>query len=771
VKAKLIVVACFVFAACPAILAQVNLTQNLKMYLPFTGNVADASGNGNVVTVSGATLITDRFGAANSAYHFDGVNDFMSIVNGAGMKPTYPFSFSCWIKIISSNPQVSVNHVYNNDYTIPGTNYDGAIFNVPVTGIWQASVGDGGPTNPSNRRTKATNQIVPFGTWHHIAAVVNSATSMKLYIDCAEVPGSYSGTGSGLVYTPNGQGMIARGNGGGGENYLNADLDEMRFYDRALTDQEIIALYYFPNQPSPLNVNLGPDTTVCQGTSVQLNAGISGATYLWSTGQTSQTINVTNPGTYWVSVNNACSLGFDTVVVSTITSPPLSANLPSNITHCTNLGPLILDAGNPGANYLWSTGANSQTILANSSGTYSVTVSNACSTVTDVVSVNLATLPAISVNLGNDTTICWPTILHLNASFQGGGTYLWSTGHIGPTINVLNSGTYWVQISNGCYTDRDTIVVTSSQDPPVVIDLGNDTTYCQAQQVTLTAGPAGNNYLWSTGATTPSITVSTSGTYFVVGQNTCSLDRDTIAIQFSVEQTLNVNLGHDTAICQGTSVQLNAGILGATYLWSTGQTSQTINVSTPGTYWVNVSNACAVGGDTVVVSINQDLPIIINLGDDSTYCQIQQLTLTAGPAGNNYLWSTGAITPSITVNQSGTYFVIGQNTCNMDMDTVTVQFSVGQPVNVNLGNDTTICPNSPQIILDAGNPGNAYVWNDNTTGQTHAVTAPGLYFVTVSNACYTDSDSITINFVNAQPVVLNLGPDIDSCVVNPSSFV
>lgn len=62
--------------------AQINLTQGLKMYFPFTGNATDASGNGNVATINGPTLTTDRFGTPNAAYHFDGIDDFISLVNG-----------------------------------------------------------------------------------------------------------------------------------------------------------------------------------------------------------------------------------------------------------------------------------------------------------------------------------------------------------------------------------------------------------------------------------------------------------------------------------------------------------------------------------------------------------------------------------------------------------------------------------------------------------------------------------------------------------------
>ncbi len=94
--------------------AQINLTNGLIMYYPFTGNATDVSGNTNVATVNGPVLTTDRFGAANSAYYFDGVDDYIQLTGGVGMKPTFPMSISAWVNIRSNVS--GVNNVFNNDY-------------------------------------------------------------------------------------------------------------------------------------------------------------------------------------------------------------------------------------------------------------------------------------------------------------------------------------------------------------------------------------------------------------------------------------------------------------------------------------------------------------------------------------------------------------------------------------------------------------------------------------------------------------------------------
>lgn len=292
--------------------AQVNLTQGLKLYLPFTGNAIDSSGNGNIITVSGPTLVNDRFGNANSAYAFDGVDDFMSLALGPGMKPTYPFTFSCWALI--NGLGTGVNDIFWNDYTIPGTTASGAMFGYS-NGVWAGNVYNGG-NGAASRRSKESLLPVPQNSWHHLAVVVNSATDMKLYFDCTEVEGQYTGTGSGLTYA-SGQGMIGRGNGGSGEEFIDASLDEIRFYDRALNATEITYLYYYPSLPPSSFLSLKyEEITITCDTTITLDATTPNVLeYLWSTGDSTADLEIKKPGIYWVRAYDGCAAKYDTVNV------------------------------------------------------------------------------------------------------------------------------------------------------------------------------------------------------------------------------------------------------------------------------------------------------------------------------------------------------------------------------------------------------------------------------------------------------------------------
>ena len=178
-----------------------------------------------------------------------------------------------------------------------------------------------------------------------------------------------------------------------------------------------------------------------------------------------------------------------------------------------------------------------------------------------------------------------------------------------------------------------------------VFSLGPDTAACSGASITLSASAGATGYMWSTGATTQSITVSTAGTYSVMAYNGslgCAR-RDTIVVTTGTNPT--VSLGADTTFCAGNSYTLNAGNPGATYLYNTGATTQTLLVSTSGQYSVRVRNAQGcVGRDTVNVTV-RPLPVV-NLGPDTTVCgNVASFILNAGNnPGATFSWMGSTVT-------------------------------------------------------------------------------------------------------------------------------
>ena len=470
------------------------------------------------------------------------------------------------------------------------------------------------------------------------------------------------------------------------------------------------------------------------------------ATYSWtapSNGGLSAT-NIPNPiatptggiGAYQyiLSVNDGTCTALDTIVVNVLTNPVVNLNGPTGII-CSAAGK-VLDAGNVGSTYQWELDnvpiANTQTMVATTAGTYKVTVTNQAGlSSTDTIRLTIGGALSLSIP---DKSLCIGGSITVNAGTFT--SYLWSTGATTANLNISNPGTYSVSVTNagGCSV-ADTFVVTSVPAPSFT--LGADMGICVNSTTSLDAGNAGSTYLWSTNATTQVITVSTAGTYSVIVHTPtgCTL-MDTIVITSKPAPTKN--LGADVSICPGSAVSLDAGNTGATYLWSTGATTKTINVTAANTYRVTVTsaNGCVVS-DTIVVSLKA--APVVTLGADQNICNSDTVTLDAGNAGSTYLWSTGATTRTIRVSDAGTYTVTVTNVngCSSSDAVIitnkalpnaayTIASSVGQSVQFQATSTVGL-----QFAWNFGDPTSAA--NTSQLGSpTHVFTAAGVYTVTLT---------------------------------------
>ncbi|MCE3279101.1 MAG: hypothetical protein K0S44_1292 [Bacteroidetes bacterium] len=349
--------------------------------------------------------------------------------------------------------------------------------------------------------------------------------------------------------------------------------------------------------PLPL-IDLGMDTSICVGDSLILDAGNPGASYAWSNAASGQTITVNSPASYFVFVTDPVTTCYssDTIVITQNILPVVSVGADTAI--C-NGDVLTLDAGYPGSSYTWNDLSSGQTLSITTAGNYSVMVvdSNGCKD-TDSINVSINAVPV--VDLGPDTTQCAGTV-QLDAG-NAGSVFMWNNLSASQTISAAATGTYYVAVtnSNAC-TTVDSIVVTIN--PLPVISLGNDTTICGGSLV-LDAGNTGFMHLWYNNTTAQTLTVYSTNTVSVVVTNplTGCVNMDTISVTFN--QYPLVNLGSDTAQCAG-SITLDPGSNpGAVYAWSTSATTQTINVTSTGTYIVTVNNNGCIKSDTVVVTIN-----------------------------------------------------------------------------------------------------------------------------------------------------------------------
>jgi Secretion system C-terminal sorting domain len=420
------------------------------------------------------------------------------------------------------------------------------------------------------------------------------------------------------------------------------------FNGGCITSDTIVVTINPVNKP-----NLGPNQNLCGGSAV-LDAGAGHASYAWSTGATTQTITAPAGGTYRVTVvePNGCITG-DTILVNNQTA---TITLPANATYCVPPGITLLPTWSNVTSYLWSTGATTSSINVSTIGSSIVTVqgSNAFGCVA-TASISLLGTARPTPNLGPDQTVCPAASATFNAG-PGYLNYAWSNGATTQSMTTATPGTYRVTVTGamGC-TGTDTVQLLNYPFTPP--NLGPDIHVCQAS-ATLDAGPGYASYQWSTGATTQSIVVTTGGNYAVTvtAANGCSAS-DAIVVFFS---NLSFSLGNDTTLCQPATLTLDPHLLGPfTYLWSSGATSPTLTLSTPGTVSMSLTASNSFGctaRDTVLVTIFPAAPVI-HLGADTVLCADTTIVLDAGAGFASYLWSTNASTAAVTVAQGGVYAI------------------------------------------------------------------------------------------------------------------
>lgn len=387
---------------------------------------------------------------------------------------------------------------------------------------------------------------------------------------------------------------------------------------------------------------------------------------------------------------------------------------------------------------------------------------------------NISLLVSPVVNLGNDTAYCMGTVFNLSLDAQNtGSSYEWSNLSTSQTLHVAQAGTFSVTVTapNTCET-TDAITVSELALPQV--DLGVDLAYCIGTSFshTLDAGNSGATYNWNNGAATTQTYVATAaGTYsvWVTDANGCQNMDELIVVENGLPI---VDLGNDTAYCVGSSFSktLDAGNVGATYNWNDGAaSSQTFTATTAGMYKVVVTDANGCENrDSVTVTENA-LPLV-DIGPTTiAYCAGTNFsqTLDAGNLGATYQWTSGivpvATSQTYTVTSAGLYGVLvtDANGCQ-NVDGVMV--TENSLPTVDLGNDLSYCVGTTfSQVLDAGNPGLAYNWNNGAAmTQTYTANTAGIYSVTVTdgNGCE-NSDQLTVT-ENALPVV-DLGTDLAYC--------
>ncbi len=287
-----------------------------------------------------------------------------------------------------------------------------------------------------------------------------------------------------------------------------------------------------------------------------------------------------------------------------------------------------------------------------------------------------------------------------------------------------------------------------------VIEAEGPTTFCAGGSVVLSGNVDG---VWNSGESTPSITVTMSGEYFVTNTNGCGSEtsnRITVTVNPSPTVDISPSAG---SFCEGEGVVLMATAnTNVSYAWSTGETTQSISVDAAGNYSVTVTdeNGCTASASTTTTALAAEDASIIPEGP-TTLCGGEDVRLCASD-GTSYAWNTGATGQCINVSATGTYSVTvtDGNGCT---DDASVDVTVNPAPACEITGPSTICEGGSTELCTASGL-SSYLWSTGATGECITVTAAGTYSVTVTDGNGCESVCSRTVTENAAPACEITGP-------------
>jgi uncharacterized repeat protein (TIGR01451 family) len=543
----------------------------------------------------------------------------------------------------------------------------------------------------------------------------------------ASGPTTFCDGGSVTLNAPAGMSNYAWSNGA---NTASIVVNDSNTYSVTVTDANgctATSAAVTTTELAPATVTIAGPNTSCG--SATLDAGTGWVSYLWNTSATTQTITVTTSGTYTVTVTdaNGCQVS-DTHVINVTPAPPVTITGPA--TTCAT-DPVTLDAGSGYATYSWNTGATTQSITASTSGTYTVTVTdaNGCvGTGSHVLTVNPT--PNATITASGPTTFCDGGSVTLTA--PPAATYAWSNGEQTQSITVTAGGTFTVTVTdgNGCTATSAPKSVTVH--PNASVTITGPSTACSTTPAVLDAGSGFASYLWSNGATTQTISVTTSGTYSVTvtnGGGCSATDSHDVTVTPTPNAVITAN--GPTTFCSGGSVTLTSSPAPG-YIWSNGATTQSITVTTSGTFTVTTNDgACSTTSAPVTVTVNPSPTATITA--PSSAAANASIAASVPAQSGDFTW---------TVTNGTITSVQGTNAINL-----TAGNSGTTTISVTVSNGSCAASDVRAVTIIGTPPANADLAITKSAPRSVAPNGTIVYMLTISNHGPASATDVTVRDV------------------------
>ncbi len=419
-----------------------------------------------------------------------------------------------------------------------------------------------------------------------------------------------------------------------------------------------------PNRPL---ISIEGSNPVCLGNSATLVSSNS-ENARWNTGASGDRLPITVGGDYFVTTRNVygCEASSDVITMRVVTSPlPDKPKITASgaLTFCQG-GEVTLTSDSK-VKSVWSNGVTNANITAVTSGDYRVRALDdvGCySPESDVTTVKVNPLPAKPViALSGETTFCDGGNVTMTSNYDSGN--IWSTNATTKAIAVTVSGQFSLKQRdlNGCESTSDQISVKVNPLPatPVVTAL-RPTTFCVRDYTTLRSSEA-YSYLWSNGSTDREIEIRSSGNFTISAKdaNGCISPVSPVVqvVANPLPPTPVITADGPTTFCADLSVNLTS-TTATGFLWSNGNSSQTLKVSVAGTFSVQTINEFQCYSDPSNQISTQTLALppspVVTALQPTTFCDGDTIILKAAN-GNLFFWNNGLEGESIEVFKTGDY--------------------------------------------------------------------------------------------------------------------
>ena len=392
--------------------------------------------------------------------------------------------------------------------------------------------------------------------------------------------------------------------------------------------------------------------TICPGS--PHNIGVDNAddyvSFLWSTGETTGSIVITEPGDYSViaTTSDACSKE-STFTIDTF--DVLQIVIVSEDAICENSLLDLTVSGNP-TQVIWDDNSTDDTRIISEAGTYSVTITdaNGCTTVaTKTIELNSAP----TITFVGDQVICRGDTATIS-TLENHSTYLWNDLTEDENLMVTEPGVYTVTVTNNndCSSSASYMVSVLNSPAPMLLGVQD---FCFGETITVTTTEIYASYLWSNGSTDSQFLIEEGGAYTlqVTDQNGCT-GMTTAIVTENVELTPTIS--GDLNFCEGDTGLLSVDQNYSTILWDNGSDLQSIQVDATGTYTVTVSDnaGCTAVAQADVIVADELEP---ELTGGMVICEGGSLTLGLNAIFASQIWSDNSTDAELAISSAGTYSV------------------------------------------------------------------------------------------------------------------